>query len=65
MLRFGSCGVELPFLSESQIPADFNKHVEDVSEAEAGRRVAEGAAGERGLLPQGNGAATMGNGDGT
>ncbi|KXZ47554.1 hypothetical protein GPECTOR_34g713 [Gonium pectorale] len=44
VLRIGSCGVELPFLAESQIPKDFSEHVEDVSEAEANRRMESDAA---------------------
>jgi hypothetical protein len=42
VLRIGSCGVELPFLAEGQIPLDFSAHVEDVSEAEANRRMESG-----------------------
>ncbi|EFJ41905.1 hypothetical protein VOLCADRAFT_107523 [Volvox carteri f. nagariensis] len=48
VLRIGSCGVELPFLSESQIPRDFSAHVEDVSEAEANRRMESDAAAAAG-----------------
>ncbi|PNH04230.1 DNA damage-inducible protein 1, partial [Tetrabaena socialis] len=47
VLRVGSCNVELPFLVESQIPTDFSAHVEDVSEAEANRRMQSDAAGTR------------------
>ena len=46
MLAFGSCDAKLPFLPESEVPSDFGKHIDDVSEEEAMKNLAspKGAA---------------------
>jgi hypothetical protein len=32
VLRFGSCDATLPFLPDHEIPKDFSRHIEDVSQ---------------------------------
>jgi hypothetical protein len=39
-LRFGSCSAALPFLPEHQIPRDFKRHIDAVSQKEAEENMA-------------------------
>jgi hypothetical protein len=43
MLVFGSCNARLDFLPESEIPVDFSRHIDQVSEEDAKRNM-EGEA---------------------
>lgn len=44
-LVFGSCDARLPFLSEAEIPTDFSRHVDEVSEEEAKKNMDAGMRG--------------------
>ena len=55
-LVFGSCDARLPFLSEAEIPTDFSRHVDEVSEEEAKKNMDAGVGELGGGHGQGEGA---------